>query len=104
MIAVADIVISVARAASTALVALPVDASGSVRMDRTWFVGDSGLFQCGVRALPTVQAVVSETGLMNSLLGTEHRAKSACGLASGGEMECSCARLTAVASSRAKLG
>ena len=41
-IAVADIVISVARAASTAPVTLPVDASRSVRMDRTWFVDDSG--------------------------------------------------------------
>ena len=103
-IAVADMVISVARAASTAPVTLPVDASRSVRMDRTWFVGDSGLFQCGVRALPAVQAVISEAGLMNSFLGMERRAKSACGLASSGEMGCLCARLTAVASSRAKLG
>ena len=51
-IAVADMVISVARAASTAPVTLPVDAARSVRMDRTWFVDDSGLFQCGARALP----------------------------------------------------
>ena len=58
-IAVADIVVSVARAASTAPMTLPVDASRSVRMDRTWFVSDSGLFQCGLRALPAVQAVVS---------------------------------------------
>ena len=73
-IAVADMVISVARAASTAPVTLPVDAPRSVRMDRTWFVDDSGLFQCGVCALPAVQAVVSETGLMNSFLGMERRA------------------------------
>ena len=44
-------------------------------MDRTWFVGDSGLFQCGVRALPAVQTVVNETGLMNSFLGMERWAK-----------------------------
>ena len=71
----ADIAISVARAASTAPVTLPVDATRSVRMDRTWFVDDSGLFQCGVRALPAVQAVASETGLKNSFLGMERRAK-----------------------------
>ena len=74
-IAVADMVISVARAASTAPVTLPVDADKAVCLDRTWFVDDSGLFQCGVRALPAVQAVVSETGLMNSFLGMERRAK-----------------------------
>ena len=28
------------------------DATRSVSMDRTWFVGDSGLCQCGERALP----------------------------------------------------
>ena len=44
-------------------------------MDRTWFVDDSGLFQCGVRALPAVQTVVNETGLMKSFLGMERRAK-----------------------------
>ena len=74
-IAVADMVISVARAASTAPVTLPVDEAGSVCLDRTWFVDDSGLFQCGVRALPAVQTVVSETGPMNSFLGMERRAK-----------------------------
>ena len=74
-IAVADMVISVARAASTAPVTLPVDADKAVCLDRTWFVDDSGLFQCGVRALPAVQAVVSATGLMNSFLGMERRAK-----------------------------
>ena len=74
-IAVADMVISVARAASTAPVTLPVDADKAVCLDRTWFVDDSGLFQCGVRALPAVQTVVSETGLMNSFLGMERRAK-----------------------------
>ena len=68
-------VISVARAASTAPVTLPVDAVRSVRMDRTWFVDDSDLFQCGARALPAVQAVVSETGLMNGFLGMERRAQ-----------------------------
>ena len=74
-IAVADMVISVARAVSTASVTLPVDAGKAVCLDRTWFVGDSGLFQCGVRALPAVQTVVSATGLMNSFLGMERRAK-----------------------------
>ena len=74
-IAVADMVISVARAASTAPVTLPVDAARSAHMDRTWFVDDYGLFQCGVRAPPAVQTVVSETGLMNSFLGMERRAK-----------------------------
>ena len=68
-------VISVARAASTEPVTLPVDAARSVRIDRTWFGDDSGLFQCGARALPAVQTVVSETGLMNSFLGMERRAK-----------------------------
>ena len=34
----AGIVISVARSASTLPVALPVDATRSVSMDRTWFV------------------------------------------------------------------
>ena len=43
-IAVADMVISVARAASTAPVTLPVDATRAVCLDRTWFVDDSGLF------------------------------------------------------------
>ena len=71
----AGMVISVVRAASTAPVTLPMGASRSVRMDRTWFIGDSGLFQCGVRALPAVQSVVSGTGLMNSFLGMERRAK-----------------------------
>ena len=74
-IAVADMVISVAQAASTAPVTLPVDADKAVCLDRTLFVDDSGLFQCGVRALPAVQAVVSATGLMNSFLGMERRAK-----------------------------
>ena len=74
-IAVADMVISVARAASTAPVTLPVDADRAVCLDRTWFVDDSGLFQCGVHALPAVQTVVSATGLMNSFLGMERRAK-----------------------------
>ena len=74
-IAVADMVISVARATSTAPVALPVDVARSVCLDRTWFVDDSGLFQCGERALPAVQAVVSATGLMNTFLGIERRAK-----------------------------
>ena len=74
-IAVADMAISVARAASTAPVTLPVDAARSVCLDRTWFVDDSGLSQCGVRALPAVQTVASETGLMNSFLGMERRAK-----------------------------
>ena len=74
-IAVADMVISVARAASTAPVTLPVDADKAACLDRTWFVDDSGLFQCGVRALPAVQTVVSATGLMNSFLGMERRAK-----------------------------
>ena len=69
-------VISVARAASTAPVTLPVDADRAVCLDRTWFVDDSGLFQCGVRALPAVQTVGSETGLMNSFLGMERRAKT----------------------------
>ena len=88
-IVVADVVISVARAASTPPVTLPVDAARSVCLDRTWFVDDSGLFQCGVRALPAVQTVVSETGLMNSCLGMERRAKSACGPASSGATGCS---------------
>ena len=74
-IAVADMVISVARAASTAPVTLPVDASKAVCLDRTWFVDDSGLFQCGVRALSAVQTVVNDTGLMNTFLGMERRAK-----------------------------
>ena len=68
-------VISVARAASTAPATLPVDADRAVCLDRTWFVDDSGLFQCGVHALPAVQTVVSATGLMNSFLGMERRAK-----------------------------
>ena len=67
--------ISVARAASTAPVTLPVNADKAACLDRTWFVDDSGLFQCGVRGLPAVQTVVSATGLMNSFLGMERRAK-----------------------------
>ena len=54
---------------------LPVDADKAACLDRTWFVDDSGLFQCAVRALPAVQTVVSATGLMNSFLGMERRAK-----------------------------
>ena len=54
---------------------LPVDAARSVCLDRTWFVGDSSLFQCGERALPAVRAVVSATRLMNTFLGIERRAK-----------------------------
>ena len=73
--AVADIAISVARSASTSPVALPVDATRSVSMYRTWFVGDSGLCQCGERALPAVHAVVNETGRMDCFLGMERRAK-----------------------------
>ena len=37
-------VISVARAASTAPVTLPVDADRAVCLNRTWIVDDSGLF------------------------------------------------------------
>ena len=104
-IAVADIVISVARAASTAPVTLPMDAPRSVRMDRTWFVDDSGLLQCGVRALPAAQPVVNETGLMNSFLGMERRAKRCLwSRLKWRHGECGCARLTVVTPSRAKPG
>ena len=53
-IAVAAMVISVARAASTAPVTLPVDVDKAACLNRTWFVGDSGLFQSGVRSLSAV--------------------------------------------------
>ena len=72
---VADMVISVARAASTQPVQVPTGNGKPTPVSKSWYVDDSALMQAGKRALEALNRMVNETGLMYYFLGLERRAK-----------------------------
>ena len=72
---VADIVIAVARAASTNPVTTPTGGSAPVEVPVAAYVGDSALAQSEPEAVPSLRRVVNATGLMYHFLGLERRAK-----------------------------
>ena len=71
---VADMVISVARAASTQPVQVPMGDGKPTPVSKSWYVDDSALVQAGRRAVDA-NRMVNETGLMYYFLGLERRAK-----------------------------
>ena len=72
---VADMVISVARAASTQPVQVPMGDGKPTPVSKSWYVDDSALMQAGKRTLEALSRMVNETGLMYYFLGLERRAK-----------------------------
>ena len=74
-IPVADMVISVARAASTQPVQVPSGNGTPTPVSKSWYVDDSALMQSGRKALEALSRMVNATGLMYYFLGLERRAK-----------------------------
>ena len=74
-IPMADMVISVARAASTQPVQVPSGNGTPTPVSKSWYVGDSALMQAGKNALRALGKMANETGLMYYFLGLERRAK-----------------------------
>ena len=74
-IPVADMVISVARAASTQPVQVPSGNGTPTPVSKSWYVDDSALMQAGRKALEALSRMVNATGLMYYFLGLERRAK-----------------------------
>ena len=72
---VADMVISVARAASTQPVQVPTGDGRPTPVSKSWYVDDSALMQAGKRAVDALNQMVNEMGLMYYFLGLERRAK-----------------------------
>ena len=73
-IPVAGMIIAIVRKRITQPVTMPAGTGRSLMVDRTWFVGDSGLAQAGCGSTAAVQVVVDWTGLMYYFLGLERRA------------------------------
>jgi hypothetical protein len=74
-IAIADIAIAVAAAASTQPVMVPAPPNGPVPVDKTWYADDSALMQAGKAAMDALRRMANMTGLMYYFLGLERRAK-----------------------------
>ena len=72
---VADIVIAVARAASTKPVTMPTGDGAPVEVPVAVYVGDSALAQAGPKAVPSLRKMVNMVGLVYYFLGLERRAK-----------------------------
>ena len=72
---VADIVIAVARAASTNPVTMPTGGGAPVEVPVAVYVDDSSLAQSGPQAVPSLRKMVNMTGFMYYFLGLERRAK-----------------------------
>ena len=72
---VADMVISVARAASTQPVQVPTGEGKPTPVSKSRCVGDSALTQAGRRAVGALNRMVNETGLMYYFLWLERRAR-----------------------------
>ena len=71
----ADIVIAVARAASTNPATMPTGGGAWVEVPVAVYVGDSALAQSGPESVPSLRRVDNATGLMYYFLGLERRAK-----------------------------
>ena len=65
---VADMVISVARAASTQPVQVPTGDGKPTPVSKWWYVDDSALMQAAKRAVGALNKMVNETGLMHYFL------------------------------------
>ena len=72
---VADIAISVARAASTNPATMPTGGGAPVEVPVAVYVDDSSLAQSGPQAAPSLRKMVNMTGFMYYFLGLERRAK-----------------------------
>ena len=72
---VADMVISVARAASTQPAQVPTGDGKPTSVSKSWYVDDSALVHAGKRAVGALNKMVNETGLMYYFLGLERGAK-----------------------------
>ena len=72
---VADIVIAVARAASTNPVTMPTGGGAPVEVPVAVYVDDSALAQAGPKAVPSLRKMVNMTGFMYDFLGLGRRAK-----------------------------
>ena len=72
---VADIVIAVARAASTDPATMPTSDGAPVEIPVAVYVDDSALAQSGPKAVPSLRKMVNMTGFMYYFLGLERRAK-----------------------------
>ena len=72
---VADIVIAVARAASTNPVTMPTGGGTPVEVPVAVYVDDSALAQSGPESAPPLRRVVNATDLVYYFIGPERRAK-----------------------------
>ena len=72
---VADMAVSVARAASTQPVQVSTGNGKPTPLSKSWYVDDSALLQAGKRAVDALNRMVNKTGLMYYFLGLERRAK-----------------------------
>ena len=83
---VAEIVIAVARAASTHPVDMPTGGGAPAEVPVAVYVNDSALARSGPESVPSLRRVVNATGLMYFFLGLEQRRakRSVCGFGLSG--------------------
>ena len=81
---VADMVISVAWAASTQPAQVPTGNGKPTPVSKSWYVDDSALLQTRKRALAALNRVVNETGLMYYFQGSSDERQSVFGFVCAG--------------------
>ena len=81
---VADMVVSVARAASTQPVQVPTGDGKPTPVSKSWYVNASALTQAGRRAVGALNRMVNETGLVYYFWGSSDERRSVFGCVCAG--------------------